>query len=145
MLIAKPGLADRSRLIRLWESSVRATHGFLDEGDIVRLRVMIHDRYLDAVDLYCAEDENGNITGFIGIAEGRIEMLFVDPQRMGQGIGRALVEYVLARHNITDVDVNEQNPDAAGFYRRLGFVDFARSENDGEGNPFPILHMRLGR
>lgn len=143
MLISRTGPRDYNELILLWERSVRATHAFLVERDILRLRDLILDPYFDAVDLFCARDENGAITGFIGIAKQRIEMLFVDPTRMGQGIGRALVVDAITTHGITDVDVNEQNPDAVGFYQRMGFIVFGRSETDGEGNPFPILHMRL--
>lgn len=41
------------------------------------------------------------------------------------------------------VDVNEQNEGAVGFYRRLGFEVYDRSERDGQGMPYPLLHMRL--
>jgi putative acetyltransferase len=40
------------------------------------------------------------------------------------------------------VDVNEQNPAAVGFYEALGFVVVSRSPVDGDGRPFPLLHMR---
>ncbi|MDA4833452.1 GNAT family N-acetyltransferase, partial [Enterobacter hormaechei] len=38
--------------------------------------------------------------------------------------------------------VNEQNPDAHGFYRHCGFVAVGRSERDGSGRPFPLIHMQ---
>jgi putative acetyltransferase len=41
------------------------------------------------------------------------------------------------------VDVNEQNEQAVGFYRHLGFEVEGRSSVDGLGLPFPLLHMRL--
>lgn len=41
------------------------------------------------------------------------------------------------------MDVNEQNPQAVGFYKHMGFDTFKRSEFDEQGNPFPILHMKL--
>ena len=41
------------------------------------------------------------------------------------------------------VDVNEQNPDAVGFYKHVGFEVTSRSPLDGMGKPFPILHMAL--
>ena len=143
MQISGAGPQDYNELISLWESSVRATHFFLVENDILRLRDLIRDQYFDAVDLFCIRDENGSIIGFIGIAKQRIEMLFVAPNVMGKGIGRALVDYVLTTHEVNEVDVNEQNPQAVGFYQRMGFGVFDRSETDGEGNPFPILHLRL--
>jgi hypothetical protein len=41
------------------------------------------------------------------------------------------------------VDVNEQNGQAVGFYLRMGFATEGRSELDGMGKPYPLLHMRL--
>ena len=47
------------------------------------------------------------------------------------------------RWGVRTLDVNEQNPLAAGFYERAGFVVVGRSPVDGAGRPFPLLHMRL--
>ncbi|MFU6774762.1 GNAT family N-acetyltransferase, partial [Pseudomonas aeruginosa] len=41
------------------------------------------------------------------------------------------------------VDVNEQNPQACGFYRHYGFRQTGRSATDSAGRPFPLLHMSL--
>ena len=41
------------------------------------------------------------------------------------------------------LDVNEQNPQAVGFYEHEGFVVAGRSPVDDAGRPFPLLHMRL--
>jgi len=42
------------------------------------------------------------------------------------------------------VSVNEQNQDALRFYQACGFVVGTRSDTDGDGRPFPLLHMRRG-
>ena len=39
------------------------------------------------------------------------------------------------------VDVNEQNPQALAFYKRQGFRIVGRSAQDGQGMPYPLLHM----
>lgn len=70
-------------------------------------------------------------------------MLFVAPGCFGRGIGWELAELAIARYGVRYVDVNEQDPQAAGFYRHIGFEVFARTESDEQGNPFPILKMRL--
>ncbi|ENH9207696.1 GNAT family N-acetyltransferase, partial [Vibrio vulnificus] len=44
---------------------------------------------------------------------------------------------------VTKVDVNEQNPQAVGFYEHMGFKVVSRSPLDDMGKPFPILHMTL--
>ena len=39
--------------------------------------------------------------------------------------------------------MNEQNEQAVGFYLHQGFVIAGRSELDGTGKPYPILHLQL--
>ena len=41
-----------------------------------------------------------------------------------------------------EVTVNEQNPQAGGFYEHLGFQTYKRTECDEEGNPYPLLYMK---
>ena len=134
---------DRQRLVEVWEAAVRATHHFLGEDDIQFFKPLVRDAYLDSVKLACSRDAEGRIQGFIGTAEGKVEMLFVDPALHGQGIGRELLLHAIANEGATAVEVNEQNPQAVGFYLHMGFEVESRSELDGSGKPFPILHLRL--
>ncbi len=134
---------DHPTLITIWEASVRASHHFLQEADIAALRPLILEHYFDAVTLNCARVDNGVIVGFIGVAEGNIEMLFVDPGRQGGGVGRLLVADAIHHLGATRVDVNEQNEPALGFYRHLGFEVVGRSALDGQGKPYPLLHLAL--
>ena len=60
------------------------------------------------------------------------------------GIGRRLLEYGAEHYGIREVTVNEQNPQAAGFYERMGFRTAGRDATDPTGRPYPILHMELG-
>jgi putative acetyltransferase len=94
-------------------------------------------------DLACVRDTNGMVVGFIGIAKGKVEMLFIHPDYRGQGIGRALLSYAINERSATTVDVNEQNDQALGFYLRMGFEVIDRSDLDSNGKPYPLLHMRL--
>lgn len=122
---------------------MRATHDFLPEADIVRLKPLILEHYFDAVDLVCAFGQDGHILGFCGVHDGNIEMLFIAPQTRGQGVGKQLLLHALAHQHASKVDVNEQNAQAVGFYQAMGFAVTGRSELDGEGKPFPLLHMAL--
>lgn len=145
-IILRPATAaDHAQLAELWEASVRATHTFLADADIRALRPAVEHDYLPAVDLTLAHDDRGTLLGFIGLAADRIEMLFIDPAARGQGIGATLLRHAIDAHGATFVDVNEQNPQALGFYRRMGFEPFDRSPLDGQGKPFPLLHLRLQR
>ncbi len=135
--------ADYIELIEIWEASVRATHDFLKEEDILFLKPLILEQYFDAVDLRCVKDDVGNILGFIGVAEGNIEMLFILSSCRGQGIGTLLTDYAIKNQGATKVDVNDQNPQAVVFYEHIGFKVVGRSTTDGQGKPFPLLHMEL--
>ncbi|WP_409012144.1 acetyltransferase [Aeromonas salmonicida] len=142
MKIEQAKTRDHPTLISLWEASVRATHHFLPEEEIDALKLLILEHYFAAVDLVCARDDTG-ITGFCGVLDGNIEMLFLAPEARGRGIGRLLVAHAISRQGATRVDVNEQNVQALGFYQRMGFVVTGRSPLDGQGKPYPLLHMVL--
>jgi len=135
--------ADYLELIAVWESSIRASHSFLSEEDIAFLKPLILEQYLDAVDLRIVKDEFDNVIGFIGVAEQNVEMLFVSAEHRHKGIGALLLKNAIRNQAAKKVDVNEQNPDAVGFYKALGFDVIARSPLDGQGKPFPLLHMQL--
>ncbi len=130
-------------MLAVWENSVRATHDFITEEDIAFFKPLIIEQAFPAVTLRCIKNTEGAILGFIGVHDGKVEMLFVSDSARGQGIGRGLLQYAMAHLAATKVDVNEQNPQAVGFYLHLGFRVVARSPLDGMGKPFPILHLSL--
>lgn len=130
-------------IIDVWESSVRATHDFLPEKTLQELKVAILEQYLPNLTVYVALNNNNHIDGFLGVDGNKLEMLFISQDNRGKGTGKQLLNFAINELRVTEVDVNEQNPQAVGFYQYMGFKQFARSEKDGEGNPFPILHLRL--
>ncbi|MFP6849158.1 MAG: GNAT family N-acetyltransferase [Pseudomonas sp.] len=141
--IETPRTADLPRLLEVWEAAVRATHDFLEEHDIQLLKPLLIEQYFPQVALSCVRGKDGEVVGFLGYAEGNIEMLFVDPLHHATGVGSALLNHAVTHLGATQVDVNEQNPKALGFYLSRGFVVKSRSPLDGGGRPFPILHLRL--
>lgn len=66
-------------IVTIWEASVRATHHFLKEEDIIYFKPLILNEYLGAVSLRCIKDKEQHIIGFLGVAEQNIEMLFIHP------------------------------------------------------------------
>lgn len=131
-------------VVDVWEASVRATHHFLKEEDIEYFKPLILHTYLDAVELRCIRFGQ-RIVGFSGVSDQNLEMLFIHPQFRGQGIGRLLLDHAVEALGVCKVDVNEQNEDALGFYNHFGFKRVSRSEFDGAGKPYPILHLELQR
>lgn len=131
-------------LLQVWESSVKATHHFLREGDVEVFKNFIREKdVFGQVNLVCSRDGNNNITGFMGISGNSLEMLFIDAAHQGRGIGKMLLLHAINNLHITKVDVNEQNEQAIRFYERYGFKTMSRSETDGMGKPYPVLHMEL--
>lgn len=135
--------ADYPEVVEVWEASVRPTHHFLTEADIQYYKPLILNEYLNAVELVGIRDETGSLTAFLGTADDKIEMLFIHPKAMGQGLGKQLIQYAIDQLRATKVDVNEDNGQAVGFYKHLGFQVISRSELDPSGKPFPILHLEL--
>lgn len=134
---------DIDEILDTWESSVRATHNFLSEEDIISIKPQVIEGAKYVSKLLCVKDKRDMIKAFMGIHDFKIEMLFVSNESRGKGIGKKLVEYAIEFLNVNYVDVNEQNPQAVGFYKHMGFEIFKKSEFDEQGNPFPILHMKL--
>ena len=130
-------------LLGVWERSVRATHLFLSDGEVRSIREYVPQALLGAAHLLVAEDEAGAPAAFMGVEDGALEMLFIDPEERGKGLGRRLLRLGIESYGVRRLAVNEQNPQAAGFYEHMGFEVFARSETDEQGNPYPILYMRL--
>lgn len=143
MPVIVPTSADQHpQLLELWEQSVRASHHFLNDEKILKIRQqIIQHSYFDQVQLFHVEHQQ-QVLGFMGIAGHKLEMLFISSDAFRQGIGSQLLQYALEL-GVTEVEVNEQNPDATAFYLKHGFEIIRRSETDSEGNPYPILHLQL--
>jgi putative acetyltransferase len=139
--------ADLEPLVALWERSVRATHDFLTEADIVALRPRVGEALRDdRLELWVLVEPGDVPIGFMGLDGDEISALFLEPAQRGHGGGRQLVGHAQAQRNgELIVDVNEQNLGARGFYEALGFVVVDRSPVDDDGRPFPLLHLRRAR
>lgn len=133
---------DYPRIMEIWESSVKATHDFLTEEDFNYFKEVIPKEYLPNLEVYLIT-ENRIAEGFAAVAEGTLEMLFIHNESRGKGFGRTLYKFMKDKTGLTKVDVNEQNPQAIGFYEKMGFRQIGRSEKDGSGKDYPIIHMSL--
>ena len=130
-------------LLQIWERSVRATHLFLSDAEVNRIKEYVPRAFEGVEHLIVAEAEKP--VAFMGTQNGRLEMLFVAPEERGRGIGRQLLQYGVESYGVFEVTVNEQNPQAVGFYERMGFETYKRSDTDEEGAPYPLLYMKRAR
>ena len=131
-----------AQLLDVWERSVRATHAFLSEQEILQIKTYVPQALGGVAHLFAALDEDGRPLGFMGVQDGSLEMLFLAPQARGRGLGRQLLQYGIDRCGVERLTVNEQNPAARGFYEHMGFAVYRRTDTDEQGGPYPLLYMR---
>ncbi|WP_338085563.1 GNAT family N-acetyltransferase [Lacticaseibacillus parakribbianus] len=129
-------------LVAVWRQSVTATHHFLDAAAIAAIAPVVPAALATVPVLIVAQDAAGRPLGFAGIAEAKLEMLFLAPAALGRGLGRRLVATAVERFGVATVTVNAQNPAALGFYRHMGFAVTGRSATDEQGGPYPVLFLR---
>ncbi|MBC2118533.1 GNAT family N-acetyltransferase [Listeria marthii] len=130
---------DYQMILEVWEKSVIATHDFLTAEDRKFYKEQIPG-FLDHVELllwFSGEE----VVGFSGTSERELDMLFLDPAFIGEGFGSQILGWLVGNKQINQVDVNEQNENAKRFYLKHGFVVASRSEVDGFGKAYPILHL----
>ena len=130
-------------LLNIWEASVRATHHFLGDAEVEKIKEYVPQALNGVAHLIIAKNEFAEPVAFMGIENIRLEMLFLSPTERGKGLGRQLMQYGIQNYGIQELTVNEQNPQAVGFYEHLGFQTYKRTECDEEGNPYPLLYMKL--
>ena len=131
------------QLLKIWESSVRETHLFLSDNEIKRIADYVPLALNNINHLVIVEDDNYQPVAFMGIEKERLEMLFVAPHEMKKGLGKSLIQVGIKNYQLKELTVNEQNPQAKGFYEHLGFHVYKRTETDEQGNPYPLLYMKL--
>ena len=129
-------------LTDLWERSVKATHLFLSEAEIAQIKPFVPMALKEIPHLIVAENDDGAPVGFMGMENQKIEMLFISPDFRGKGIGRKLIHFGIENHTASEVTVNEQNPQAIGFYEHMGFAVYKRTDFDEQGRPYPLLYMK---
>lgn len=131
---------DFTPIINLWERSVEATHDFISQEDFEFYKSLVPRFFPEAKAIYVYEEEDV-IKGFLGVSDEEIDMLFVDSLYFGQGVGKKLLNFAIEELKLSKVDVNEQNVNAYEFYEHFGFKFVSRTETDGFGKPYPILHL----
>jgi GNAT superfamily N-acetyltransferase len=96
--------------------------------------------------------EDGRAAGFYVLtieSDGmHLDHLWILPAAMGRGIGRALFEHAVAEAKALGFHTIkiEADPNAEGFYRRMGAVRVGThvSQVDGEERQLPLLEFHIG-
>ena len=135
---------DAPAVARLFLGSFHATYAFPlahtdDEvAEWVRTRLVPRMETWVAVDEPEAAGATPRIVGFATVSPGWLDQLYVDPERLGEGIGRLLLDLAKQRQPdgllLWTFQVNDR---ARRFYERNGFtaVRFGDESNNEEGQP----------
>jgi len=132
----------RLQILNVWEKAVLATHHFLSSTDFEEIKELVTNINFSDFEVFCLTKKN-LVVGFIGVADKKVEMLFIDPKFFGQGLGYQLLNFAAKELKADKVDVNEQNPKGVKFYQKFGFETFERTNKDDQGRNYPLLRMKL--
>ncbi|MFC5736178.1 GNAT family N-acetyltransferase [Sinirhodobacter huangdaonensis] len=140
ILLRPAGAADRAAIARIWHAS--AGHGGapnLPSPSFLRERV---EAALGTLwpEVTVAE-EAGEVVAFLALAPARgvLEEIFVQPDRIGQGLGRRLLD--LAKRRMPGgftLYTWAQNAPARAFYERAGLVLTQEGRHPERGHP--VVH-----
>ena len=132
-------------LLEIWRYSVTATHLFLSDDEIKKIKEYVPEAIKNVSHLIIIENEYHKLIAFMGIEDTTLEMLFLKNSERGKELGKKLLMYGLKKYNVNNLTVNEQNPQALAFYEHMGFKAYKRTELDEQGNAYPIIYMTLKR
>lgn len=128
------------KLIAIWRRSVDATHDFLSKEYRAELEDLV-SAFLPEAPLWVAVTEKDEPVVLMLLTGEHMDALFVDPTVRGCGVGKLLIEHALTLAPKLTTNVNEQNEQAVGFYKKMGFKVTGRSETDDLGKPYPLLNL----
>lgn len=135
--IRKAEVCEYPALAALWRRSVQATHDFLDPADLEQIYRQMTGVYLPGVrEVWLSEtdsDAGWRTGGFMGCNGAQIEMLFVEPELFGQGLGSALLRH--APRPLRHCDPGRHRAEQP----RPGFLSAPRL---CDHRPFPAGHGR---
>ncbi len=94
-------------------------------------RTFFRERVFTTCDVYVAE-HGAALVGFCAFRDGWVDHLYVDPSRLGEGIGTALLREAMDRNDRLQLWTFQRNARARRFYEARGFT--CERMTDGRDN-----------
>ncbi|MEV7601050.1 GNAT family N-acetyltransferase [Kitasatospora sp. NPDC089797] len=149
----RPARPDEAELLTGIALRAKAYWGY-DEAFMAacRAELTLDAAAVERASTVVAEDGDGRLLGFAALAgtapNGELEMLFVEPDRIGRGIGRALFAHVrdLARVRGLRRLTIDADPNAEAFYLAMGAARIGSTPSTAlPGRELPRLEVLLDR
>lgn len=118
-------------LLALWDADLTLDPAFVERHEV------------------CSAVAGAEVVGFYAVTgDGptrEIEHLWVAPGWMGRGVGRLMVEHLVARARAAGVEELRvvSDPNAAGFYLRMGARQVGEQASVPAGRRLPVLAIRV--
>ena len=111
---------DLPAVMEIWLETNSSAHAFIPRAYWEGMYVPVEEA-LPQAEVYVAEDESGELLGFIGLEGGDVAGLFVKETAQSRGIGGRLLDHAKESKAGLRLHVYQKNVRAARFYRREGF------------------------
>ena len=89
-----------NNLMEIWEDSVKATHLFLSQEEIQKIKKYVQQALTEVKNLVIFENERNIPIAFMGIEDKKLEMLFIKNRERGKGYGKSLLKYGLDKEGM---------------------------------------------
>jgi ribosomal protein S18 acetylase RimI-like enzyme len=125
--------ADADAVGDVWLAAFRATYDFPPAHPDADVRRWLREEIVPRPETFVAVGPEGTVVGFMSLAGGDLEHLYVHPDYHGQGIGSRFVQLAKERRpDGLELYTFQVNGRARRFYERRGFV--VEHLGNGEGN-----------
>ena len=140
--------ADLEPVLDVWYRANKLAHPFLDEATLAKVRAMVRDIYLPNTETWVYQ-KDGKLLGFIGLitkdpTDVEVGAIFLDPDHIGKGYGKALMDHAVALYGDLKLDVFKENHIGRRFYARYGFREVGEYRFDMTGDMVLKLEYRAG-
>jgi putative acetyltransferase len=146
-VIVRPAtVADVGAMAAVAERSYRAGFAEILEPDVLAARdaAFFAGRFCDSLSRMRVAEAAGRVVGFTLVADGHIDMLFVDPERAGSGAGSALLAQAEVEGART-LECFRDNHAARQFYESRGWRPMREYEREFLGRRRPFVFYERTR
>ena len=102
IVVQKRKIELMERLINIWEKSVKSTHWFLSYNEINGIKKSVFYELQNVEHLLIAVNRKRLCVGFMGINQYKCDMLFIEPEECGKGLGKRFINW-----GIKNLDISE--------------------------------------